>query len=187
MLMLALLDTGANCNVISQRFKESLQVTDKHTKITFANKENSEIASLCNISFCIEHDDMTLNFQAEFFICNIAEDIILGNPFLKRTGVIYLCLNGAAANPFRPQLNHVEELFGDEDGEFETVTAAEGVAFDPDTINLWEQFAVKCGRILQRSRIFCFAHEVANRRVSKSYSGSSEIDGQYIGSYICSI
>jgi hypothetical protein len=145
MLMRALLDTGANCNVISQRFKESFQVTDKQTKITFANKENSEIASLCNISFCIEHDNMTLNFQAEFFICDIAEDIILGNPFLKRTGVIYLCLNGAAANPFHPQLNHVEELFGDEDGEFETVTAGEGVAFDPDTIDLWEQFAAICG------------------------------------------
>ena len=145
MLMRALLDTGANCNVISQRFKESLQVVDKHTKITFANKENSEMASLCNISFCIEHDDLNLNFQAEFFICNIAEDIILGNPFLKRTGVIYLCLNGAAANPFRPQLNHVEELFGDEDGEFETVKVGEGVAFDPDTIDLWEQFAVDCG------------------------------------------
>jgi hypothetical protein len=42
MLMRALLDTRANCNVISQRFKQSLQVTDKHTKITFANKENSE-------------------------------------------------------------------------------------------------------------------------------------------------
>ena len=145
MLMRALLDTGANCNVVSQRFKESLQVIDKHTKITFANKENSEMASLCNISFSIAHDDMILNFQAEFFICNIAEDIILGNPFLKRTGVIYLCLNGAAANPFGPQLNHVEELFGDEDGEFETVTDAEGVAFDPDTIDLWEQFAVICG------------------------------------------
>ena len=143
--MRALLDTGANCNVISQRFKESLQVIDKHAKITFANKENSEMASLCNISFRIEHDDMILNFQSEFFICNIAEDIILGNPFLKRTGVIYLCLNGAAANPFRPQLNNVEELFGDEEGEFETVIVDEGVAFDPDTIDLWEIFAVACG------------------------------------------
>jgi len=143
--MRALLDTGANCNVISKRYKEHLEITDKHKKIAFANTNNSELASMCLISFSIMHENSHLEYRTEFFVCDIAEDVILGNPFLKRTGIVYLCLSGASENPFLPKINRVEELIGDEEGEFETDDLVEGEAYDATTENLWTTFASKCG------------------------------------------
>jgi hypothetical protein len=145
LLLKALLDTGANCNVISRRYQNHLQLSDNYKKIAFANTGNSEMASMCLISFSITQENLNLEYRTDFFVCDIAEDVILGNPFLKRTGIVYLCLSGASENPFLPKVNRVEELIGDEEGEFEADALVEGEAFDETTENLWTTFASECG------------------------------------------
>lgn len=146
--MNALLDTGANCNLISIRFKHLFQISEtSNRRIRFATAANSQMASVCVLSSRIESNGIPLEFNSEFFVCDIIEDMILGNPILKSTGMIYLCLSNSANNPFVPQINRVEELFGDEDGEYEAITVNEDVAYDSDTINLWDQFAVSCGLV----------------------------------------
>ena len=84
----ALLDTGANCNVISNRFSTSLIFeTNSKRRIRFANTGNSQEATMCSLVFQIEQCDTVLEFIAEFYCCDIVEDIILGNPFLKKTAL----------------------------------------------------------------------------------------------------
>jgi hypothetical protein len=142
----ALLDTGANCNVISNRFSGILTL-EKHAKrsIRFANTGNSQEASICSITFQIEHSDLMLEFVAEFYCCDIVEDIILGNPFLKKTGLVYLCLADSANNPFLSKVNALEELVTDVDGECEDVDPSQERAFDDDTENPWDHFANTVG------------------------------------------
>ncbi len=145
-MMNALLDTGANCNVISNRFSSILNL-EVHSKrrIRFANTGNSQEASICSISFQIEHSDLILKFDAEFYCCDIVEDIILGNPFLKKTGLVYLCLVDSADNPFLSQVNVLEELVTDIDGECEELEPSQEKAYDEDTENPWNCFASSLG------------------------------------------
>ena len=142
----ALLDTGANCNVISNRFSTSLILeTNSKRRIRFANTGNSQEATMCTVAFQIEHCDIILEFVAEFFCCDIVEDIILGNPFLKKTGLVYLCLADSAGNPFLPKVNTLEELVTDVDGECEEVESSHENAFDDTTENPWICFATTVG------------------------------------------
>jgi hypothetical protein len=144
--MNALLDTGANCNLVSTRFKHLFQCSETaKRRIRFATAANSQLASVCVLIVRIESNGIPLEFESEFFVCDIIEDMILGNPTLKSTGIIHLCLNNSVNNPFVPMVNRVEELFGDEDGEHDAELVNEGVAYDSDTINLWDEFAVSCG------------------------------------------
>ena len=144
-----LLDTGANCNVVSNRYEHLFPVSDSSKKcIRFATSDNSQFASVCVLSFCIESNSVPLEFKTEFYICDIVEDMILGNPFLRKTGVIYLCVEGSTLNPFLlkcPQVNHLEELIGDIEGEFEFVDSPEDTAFDSDTKDVWIDFAKSLG------------------------------------------
>ena len=142
----ALLDTGANCNVISNRFSTFLTLeTNSKRRIRFANTGNSQEASMCSVSFQIEHSNTILEFIAEFYCCDIVEDIILGNPFLKETGLVYLCLADSADNPFLPKVNTLEELVTDVEGECEEVDSSHENAFDDDTENPWICFATTLG------------------------------------------
>ncbi len=142
----ALLDTGANCNIISNRHEHLFDVScSPKRRIRFATDDNSQLASICNLKFFIEHQELKLGFDAEFYICNIVEDMILGNPLLKRTGIIYLCLKDSADNPFLPSVHNLEELVGDHDGECEANESIEGLSFHPDTENIWVSFAESCG------------------------------------------
>ena len=141
-----LLDTGANCNIISARFEHHFNISNfTKRRVRFATTTNSQLASVCRVSFNVQNNGILLEFSAEFLICDIVEDMILGNPFLKETGIIYLCLEGSAANPFSPQVHHVEELFGDQEGEHEFVDTQEGDAYDSDTEDLWLAFSKSYG------------------------------------------
>jgi len=144
----ALLDTGANCNIVSTRFENHFLVSDiTKRRVRFATSTNSQLATVCYISFQIQSNDILLEFMAEFFICDIVEEMILGNPFLKETGTIHLCLEGSATNPFflQPQIHHLEELIGDIEGECEDNASQEGMAFDSDTVDVWIEFAEHFG------------------------------------------
>ena len=144
--MNVLLDTGANCNIISARFEHQFNISNfTKRRVRFATTTNSQLASVCKVSFNVQNNGILLEFSAEFLICDIVEDMILGNPFLKETGIIYLCLEGSAVNPFSPQVHHVEELFGDQEGEHEFVDTQEGDAYDSDTEDLWLAFSKSYG------------------------------------------
>jgi hypothetical protein len=137
-----LLDTGANCNIMSARFEHHFNISNfTKRRVRFATTTNSQLASVCKVSFNVQNNGILLEFSAEFLICDIVEDMILGNPFLRETGIIYLCLEGSAENPFSPQVHHLEELFGDQEGENEFVGTSDGAAFDVDTEDLWLSFA----------------------------------------------
>ena len=83
----ALLDTGANCNVISKRYEHLFNVSGtSKRRIRFATEDNSQLASIRKGKFSIEYQELNIEFEAEFYSCDIVEDVILGNPFLKRTG-----------------------------------------------------------------------------------------------------
>ena len=57
----ALLDTGANCNVISKRYEHLFNISDNSKRrIRFATESNSQLASLCNLS---------LSRRCTFFTC----------------------------------------------------------------------------------------------------------------------
>ncbi len=88
---------------------------------------------------------MILDFVAEFYCCDIVEDIILGNPFLKETGLVYLCVADSADNPFLPKVNTLEELVTDVDGECEEAEICHENAFDDNTENPWICFATTLG------------------------------------------
>ena len=125
----ALLDTGANCNVISKRYEHLFNVSNNSKRrIRFATEENSQLASIRKGKFSIEYQELNLEFEAEFYSCDIVEDVILGNPFLKRTGIVFLCLEGAADNPFLPTIHNLQELVGDQDGECEEVDSVDELA-----------------------------------------------------------
>jgi len=142
----ALLDTGANCNVISNRYENLFQVSqNSKRRIRFATSDNSQQASVCQIKFQIENNGLNLLLEAEFYVCDIVEDVILGNPLLKQSGIIHLCLKDSADNPFSPRVHNLEELVGDQDGECETSDSVDGLAFDSDTANVWVSFAESCG------------------------------------------
>jgi hypothetical protein len=142
----ALLDTGANCNVISNRHEHLFNVSQSSKRrIRFATDDNSQLASICQVKFTIENHELNLEFEAEFYVCNIVEDMILGNPLLKRTGIIYLCLKDSADNPFLPKVYNLEELVGDQEGECEHVESPEDTAFNSDTQDIWVDFAKSFG------------------------------------------
>ena len=142
----ALLDTGANCNVISKRYEHLFNVSGtSKRRIRFATEDNSQLASIRKGKFSIEYQELNIEFEAEFYSCDIVEDVILGNPFLKRTGIIFLCLEGAAGNPFSPTIHNLQELVGDQDGECEDIDSVDELAFDADTENVWLPFAEVLG------------------------------------------
>ncbi len=142
----ALLDTGANCNVVSKRHEHLFDVSEhSQRKIRFATNDNSQLASVCKAKIFIEYHDLVLEFETEFYLCDIVEDVILGNPFLKRTGIIFLCLKDAADNPFVPKVQNLQELVGDQDGECEDVDLPDDLAYDVDTEDVWVPFAEACG------------------------------------------
>jgi hypothetical protein len=58
-------------------------------RIRFATDDNSQLVSICKVTFFIENHALNLEFEAEFYVCNIVEDMILANSVLKRTGNIY--------------------------------------------------------------------------------------------------
>ena len=63
----ALLDTGANCNIIASRFENHFNISNlTKRRVRFATATNSQLASVCNISFNIQSDDILLEFTAEF-------------------------------------------------------------------------------------------------------------------------
>jgi hypothetical protein len=147
----ALLDTGANCNLISSIFVENNFVQkipiSASRRVKFANKTKSELCSVITLSFDIEHCGIFKSFSAEFLICkDICETVIMGRPFLDQSGLMHLCVTSeTASNPFlftayRIEIEHLDDKDGEDDIDTIEPILSER-AFDDSTTNLWILFA----------------------------------------------
>jgi len=153
---LALFDTGANCNIINKIFEKQLAancISGSNRRIRFANKSTSELCTMAKIHFDIENSGIRRQFEAEFLICEIAEEIIFGRQLLDETGLLHLVItNKTSPNPFCSELNNVGQLaiehFDDKEGEGnEEVDESLGLgpSFTSDTKDLWKNFAAQFG------------------------------------------
>jgi hypothetical protein len=151
----ALFDTGANCNIISKKFESQIDVDSvlgkSLKKIKFANKSTSELCAVVRLSFEIEHNYMQCHFDADFLVCEIAEEVIFGRKFLDESGLLHLIITDKTSpNPFE-NADVVNQLaidhMDDNDGEGEDVLVVEttDTAFDGDTSDIWIDFAAQFG------------------------------------------
>jgi hypothetical protein len=150
----ALFDTGANCNIINKNFEtriESICISSSKRRIRFANKSTSELCAVARLKFDIEHIGMRCRFEAEFLICEIAEEIIFGRQLLDETGLLHLAITDKTSpNPFENvdiasqlAIDHMDDKDGEGD-EDEVVECTEP-AFREDTHDIWTAFASQYG------------------------------------------
>ena len=150
----ALLDTGANCNLISSDYashnfdKDIIENSMPTRRIKFANKSRSETCKQLNLNFDIDQNGVIKCFNAEFLVCpDLCENVILGRPFLDSSGLTHLCITSSTApNPFEPSINQIViEHLDDKDGEGEDAIEPDQdlVSFDVDTSDIWIDFAAQ--------------------------------------------
>jgi hypothetical protein len=153
--VMALFDTGANCNIVQANFFKTLIISDKNIlpdkMISFAN--TSTLQTRCqriSMNFSIIHENESHEFSSTFLICDISETIILGRPFLDSSGLTHLVITKATnPNPFSSYSckSITIEIFDDKDGEGEdeVIIDIEMKPYDDDTENIWESFSSQYG------------------------------------------
>jgi hypothetical protein len=121
-LIQALLDGGANCNLISNSRAKSLAIVPhiEEGNIKFGNTSSCSISHSLFLDLTANYNDIQFTFHAKFFICNCAEDIIIGRPTLNSTGLIHLfvTVGDVAPNPFEVH-NISIEIMDDQSGELD--------------------------------------------------------------------
>ena len=144
----ALFDTGANCNILNKKFEYWIHESNcflgqSQKRIKFANKSTSELCANVRLSFDIEHHGIRCQFEADFLVCEIAEEVIFGRNLLDETGLLHLIITDKTSpNPFEI-VDTVSQLaidhLDDKDGEGEDVELTECIepAFSEDTCDLW--------------------------------------------------
>ena len=102
------------------------------------------------LSFTIEHDGQLCQFEEEFLVCLIAEDVIFGRHLLDSTGLLHLVITERTApNPFSQSLlhnitfEHLDDRIdeGDDDSDLSPIVDELPPAFDRDTPDIWLNFA----------------------------------------------
>ena len=101
----ALLDTGANCNLISSDYashnfdQDIIENSMPTRRIKFANKSRSETCKQLNMNFDIDQHGVIKCFNAEFLVCpDLCENVILGRPFLDSSGLTHLCITSSTVS-----------------------------------------------------------------------------------------
>ncbi len=155
----ALFDTGANCNIISTKFSANLDtesVTHRPAKrIKFANKSKSEMCCTVILKFEIEYRDRRCQFEAEFLVCELVEDVIFGRGLLDVTGLLHLIITDSTSpNPFESHcsahnvvIDHLDDEDGENDADDITQLSPSNLppAFSSDTTDIWVGFAEQFG------------------------------------------
>jgi len=147
-VLLALLDGGANCNLISNSRARSLAIVPQLEEgiINFGNTSSSMITHSLVLALTATYNELQFTFHAKFLICNCPEDIIIGRPTLNSTGLmhLYICEGDVAPNPFEVHTVSSKisiEILDDESGELNDVEAkSDEPAFSAETENLWIPF-----------------------------------------------
>ena len=153
----ALFDTGANCNIISKKkisdlIGDNILSSAPSRRIRFPDNSKSESCPVAKLSFTIEHNGQLCQFEEEFLVCLIAEDVIFGRNLLDKTGLLHLVItHRTAPNPFEQSLNnitleHLDDTIDEEDDtEVPPVDHVLPSAFDSDTPDIWLPFAEQFG------------------------------------------
>ena len=155
----ALFDTGANCNIISKKkfsglFDDKYLSTKPARRIRFPDESKSELCPMISLSFAIEHNGQQCQFEEEFLVCFIAEDVIFGRSLLDVTGLLHLVITERTApNPFQGSsvantitIDHLDDAVDEEDdAEVKILDHELPVAFDGATIDIWLPFAEQYG------------------------------------------
>jgi hypothetical protein len=150
--ILALLDGGANCNLISNRRAILSQVEPKieEGNIKFGNDSTNMITQSVMLEITAKQGLISFTFKAKFFICELSEDMIIGRPTLNSTGLIHLYITegDVSPNPFAVHSSIIIETMDDKLGELDEDDDVERFvepAFDQNTVNLWEKFSESLG------------------------------------------
>ncbi len=152
----ALFDTGANCNIISKKkfsdlIGDNILSSAPSRRIRFPDNSKSESCPVAILSFTIVNNGQLCQFEEEFLVCLIAEDIIFGRNLLDTTGLLHLVItHRTAPNPFEQSLNnitfeHLDDRFDDEDDLGSPIVDELPSAFDSDTPDIWLPFAAQFG------------------------------------------
>ncbi len=152
----ALFDTGANCNILNKKFENWIlesnsELRKSQKRIKFANKSTSELCANVRLSFDVEHHGMRCQFEADFLMCEIAEEVIFGRTLLDETGLLHLIITDKTSpNPFENvdivsqlAIDHLDDKDGE--GEDDEVTECIEPAFREDTCDIWIPFASQYG------------------------------------------
>lgn len=145
---MALLDGGANCNLISNSRARSLHIVPQieEGNIRFGNASQNKITHSLFLALTAKYNEVTFTFHEKYFICDCPEDIIIGRPTLNSTGLIHLYISGCdvAPNPFELHAYSSDisiEILDDQVGELnDDEVLPEEPAFCDDTEDLWIHF-----------------------------------------------
>jgi hypothetical protein len=151
-ILLALLDGGANCNLISNSKARSLQVAPQKEegKIQFGNASNDLISESLLLRITAKYEEIKFTFEAKFLICPCSEDLLIGRPTLNSTGLIHLYItDDVSPNPFSCNVANskvIIEILDDSTGELdEIVDVPTEPAFYEETQNLWISYCSSLG------------------------------------------
>ena len=151
-ILLALLDGGANCNLISNSRARSLQISPQKEegKIQFGNSSDDTITESLWLRITAKYEEIKFTFEAKFLICSCSEDLLLGRPTLNSTGLIHLYITDEVSpNPFSCNTvnsNVIIEILDDSVGELDEVSeVSAGPAFLEETQNLWIIYSSSLG------------------------------------------
>jgi len=147
----ALLDGGANCNLISNSRARSLQVdtTIEQGEIKFGDTTGKAVSKSMLLTLEVTSGKITFAFSAKFYIVeNAQQELLIGRPTLNATGLIHLYTFHVecAPNPFLNEINALDIKIHDidepnaesEDEDIEEVDPT-AEAFNDSTPDMWEE------------------------------------------------
>lgn len=152
-VIVALLDGGANCNILSNSRAKLLQLDFdvEQGGITFGNCGKESTSKSVILTLKATHGEISFVFSAKFFIVpRASQDLIIGRPTLNSTGLIHLYVDDTdcSPNPFLAEVNahsiKIEDIDypdADSEGEDSVAVDPEIVSFNKDTACLWTEYA----------------------------------------------
>lgn len=151
----ALLDPGANCNIISNSRARLLHLVldQERGEIKFPIGGES-ISESVVLALRVSQGDISFVFTAKFFVIpNANQELLIGRPTLNATGLIHLFIDDTCSpNPFLADVNvheiKIEDIDypnADSEGEDEPDVDPKVIAFNDDTPCLWSEYADTVG------------------------------------------
>ena len=149
--IVALLDGGANCNLISNSRARLLQVGTiiEQGEVIFGDKSEQSVSKSMFLTLEATSGKITFTFSAKFYIVEKAQqELLIGRPTLNATGLIHLYTFQVvcAPNPFLKEVNaldikiyDIDEPNAESEGEDAENADTTAEAFNDSTPDLWEE------------------------------------------------
>jgi hypothetical protein len=151
----ALLDPGANCNIISNSRASDLQLflCQEQGEIKFPIGGESVSKSVI-LTLRVTQGEISFVFTDKFYVIpNSSQELLLGRPTLNSTGLIHLFIGEfCSPNPLLPEINiheikieDVDYPDADSEGEDPIESDPKLIAFDENTPCQWTEYASTIG------------------------------------------